>query len=54
MMEVYGLTRTRDAKGVIIKRTAAAYVMCLHANCGGGYETMQVLVLEVYEDSADR
>lgn len=45
---IYGLSRTRDAKGNIIKRSLNDYVNCLHASCGGGYETMMVLVVEVY------
>lgn len=49
-MKAYGLSRTRDAKGNIIKRSLMDCVNCLHASCGGGYETMQVLVVEVYED----
>lgn len=51
MKEIYGLSRTRDAKGNIIKRSLNDYVNCLHASCGGGYETMMVLVVEVYEES---
>lgn len=49
-MKKYGLSRTRDAKGNIIKRTLLPYVNCLHANCGGGYETMMVLIVEVEDN----
>lgn len=47
---IYGLSRTRDAKGNIIKRSLNDYVNCLHASCGGGYETMLILVVEIYEE----
>lgn len=49
MTEAYGLSRSRDKKGVIVKRTCNPFVNCLHASCGGGYETMWVLIVEVYE-----
>ena len=52
MKEAYGLSRSRDKKGNIIKRTLNEYVNCLHASCGGGYETMQVLVVEVYDEQS--
>lgn len=50
-MKVYGLSRTRDKHGNIVKRSLMDWVNCLHASCGWGYETMQVLVVEVYEDT---
>ena len=53
MKAAYGVSRTRDKKGAIIKQTTLDWVNCLHASCGGGYETMQVLILEVYEDIQD-
>ena len=34
-MNIYGLTRTRDRHGNIVKRNLAPYVNCLHASCGG-------------------
>ena len=49
MKEIYGLSRSRDAKGNIVKRSLMNWVNCLHASCGGGYETMWVLVVEVEE-----
>lgn len=53
MKAAYGVSRTRDKKGAIVKQTTLDWVNCLHASCGGGYETMQVLILEVYEDIQD-
>ena len=50
MKQAYGLSRSRDKHGNIVKRTCNPYVNCLHASCGGGYETMWVLIVEVYED----
>lgn len=44
----YGVSRTRDAKGAIVKRDLRDWVNCVHTMCGGGWETMEVLVLEVY------
>lgn len=48
-MKIYGLSRSRDKHGNIVKRNLNPFVNCLHASCGGGYETMQILVVEVYE-----
>ena len=55
MTEAYGISRTRDAKGAIIKQTTLPWVNCIHTFAGGGYKTMGILVLEVYEaeDQAD-
>lgn len=39
----------RDKKGNIIKRDLKPYVNCIHTMAGSGYETMQVLVMEIYE-----
>lgn len=41
----YGVSRSRDRKGKIVK----PYTMCIHANAGWGWETMQVLVMEKIE-----
>lgn len=49
MKRAYGISRTRDVKGVIVKQEPLDWVNCLHANCGGGWQTMWVLVLEVYD-----
>ena len=50
---VFGLSRTRDSAGKVVKRTLNPYVNCLHASCGGGFENMWVLVVEVYEGLCD-
>jgi hypothetical protein len=50
MKQVCGLSRTRDEKGNIVKRNLNDYVNCLNASCVG-YETMQISVVEVYEDN---
>ena len=55
MTEAYGLSRSRDKKGKIVKRPINPYVNCIHASVGGGRETMWVLIVEVYgsiEDTA--
>lgn len=49
----YGVSRTRDRKGAIIKQTVLPWCNCIHCNVGGGWDTMQVLILEVYEDTDD-
>ena len=32
----YGLSRSRDKKGKIVKREFKDYTMCIHASVGGG------------------
>lgn len=32
----YGVSRSRDKKGVIVKREFKNYTMCVHASVGGG------------------
>ena len=46
----YGVSRSRDKKGRIVKRELKDYTMCIHASVGGGRENMYVLIAEVYED----
>ena len=46
MRKMYGVSRTRDKKGRIIRRNLNDYVMCIHASVGGGRENMWVLVAE--------
>lgn len=54
MREVYGVSRSRDKKGVIVKRNLNPFVNCIHTMVGGGYETMIVAVMEIeYEDLQD-
>ena len=51
MKEIYGVSRSRDKKGVIVKRNLNPFVNCIHTLVGGGYDTMVVAVMEVvYED----
>lgn len=49
MIDAYGISRTRDKKGKIIKQEPLDWVNCIHTMVGGGWETMAVLVLEVYD-----
>lgn len=49
----YGVSRTRDAKGNVVKREFKPFVMCLHSSCGGGRENMMVLIAEEYEEYSD-
>lgn len=37
MKKAYGVSRSRDKKGVIVKRDIRDYTMCLHT-CVGGAE----------------
>lgn len=46
----YGVSRSRDKKGKIVKREFKDYTMCIHAQVGAGRENMLVLIAEVYED----
>lgn len=45
--EVYGLSRSRDKQGNVVKRNLNPYVNCLHTQMGGGRLNMAVLVIEV-------
>lgn len=50
MMEAFGLSRSRDSKGKVVKRSLKTWVNCIHTLAGGGYcETMGVLIVEVYD-----
>ena len=54
MREVYGVSRSRDKKGVIVKRNLNPFVNCIHTMVGGGYDTMIVAVMEIeYEELQD-
>ncbi len=44
----YGLSRSRDDKGNIVKRSCNPFVNCLHTSVGHCYETMEVLIVETY------
>jgi hypothetical protein len=47
-MEIYGLSRSRDKKGKVVRRSLNPYVNCLHTQVGGARENMEVYVIEVY------
>lgn len=47
--KVYGVSRSRDKKGVIVATNFVEYTMCIHASVGGGRPTMWVLIAEEYE-----
>lgn len=49
MKEIYGLSRSRDKKGKVVKRSLNDYVNCLHTQVGGARENMEVYVIEIYE-----
>ena len=46
----YGVSRSRDKKGKVVKREFRDYTMCIHASVGGCRENMWVLVAEVYKE----
>ena len=45
----YGVSRSRDEKGVIVGTHLVEYTMCLHASLAGGHPSMWVLVAEEYD-----
>lgn len=47
--EIYGLSRSRDKKGKVVKRSLNDYVNCLHTQVGSARDNMEVYVVEVYE-----
>lgn len=49
-MELYGLSRTRDGKGKVIKRNLNPYVNCIHTLVGTARDNMEIYVIEVYEE----
>ena len=50
----YGISRTRDKKGKIVKQDLRDWVNCVHTMAGNGWDTMEILVLEVYEGNSIR
>ena len=50
---IYGLSRSRDKHGNIVKRNLNDVVNCIHTNAGSGYKTMEILIVEV-EDEQDK
>lgn len=55
-MTAYGMGRTRSGsgKGDVVAWHLNPYVNCVHTLVGGGFKTMMVLVVEVYEENADK
>lgn len=51
MKNAYGVSRSRDKSGKVVKRELKDYTMCIHASIGGGRENMWVLIAEEYEDT---
>ena len=52
---IYGLSRSRDKHGNIVKRNLNDVVNCIHTNAGSGYKTMEILIVEVEdEQESDR
>ena len=50
MTECYGLSRSRDKKGKIVKRNCNHYVNCIHTLVENAFGNMEVLIVETYED----
>lgn len=48
MSEAYGLSRTRDGRGRIVRRSINPYANCINCSAGGG--TMGVFIIEVYDE----
>lgn len=42
MRKMYGVSRTRDRKGKIIRRNLNDYVMCIHALVGGYVQVLEL------------
>jgi len=51
--QAYGLGRSRSSsgKGDIVNWHLNPYVNCIHTLVGGGWKTMEVLIVEVYDDT---
>lgn len=47
--EIYGLSRSRDKTGKVVKRCLNPYVNCLHTQVGGARDNMEVYVIEIYD-----
>ena len=53
--KIYGLSRSRDKHGNIVKRNLNDVVNCIQSNAGSGYKTMEILIVEVEdEQESDR
>ena len=44
--EIYGLSRSRDKQGKVVKRSLNDYVNCLHTQVGSARDNMEVYVME--------
>lgn len=44
--KIYGLSRSRDKHGNIVKRNLNDVVNCIHTNAGSGYKTMEILIVD--------
>lgn len=49
LKEIFGLSRSRDKKGNVVKRNLNDYVNCIHTQVGTARENMEVYVIEIYE-----
>lgn len=49
----YGVSRSRDRGGQVVKRELTNYTMCVHPNAASGFPTMLVLIAEVYDSDKD-
>ena len=47
---IYGLSRSRDKHGNIVKRNLNDVVNCIHTNAGSGYKTMEILIVEIEDE----
>lgn len=47
--EIYGLSRSRDKTGKVVKRSLNPYVNCLHTQVGGARDNMEIYVIEIME-----
>lgn len=49
MKNVYGLSRSRDHQGNVVKRSLNPFVNCLHTQVGSARDNMEVYVIEIME-----
>ena len=48
MREIFGLSRSRDRKGIVVKRNLNPFVNCLHTQVGNARDNMECYVIECY------
>jgi len=46
--EIYGLSRSRDKKGNVVKRNLNEWVNCIHTQVGSARDNMEVYIIEIY------